>query len=198
MGGLPRAGYGRSKHALGSVWYPMIHRCYHPNNRYYSDYGGRGISVYQPWRDSFSIFASYIEETIGPRPEGKSLDRIDNDGNYCPGNLKWSTPAEQSRNTSRNRWITYEGRTLCLKDWSIKLGISQRTLRNRLGYGWTIEAVLGTPPRHHCPKLTMALVRQIRDEFSREDITQAELAEKYGVKPSVISRIINNTNYKEQ
>lgn len=91
------------RHPLYSLWLRINKRCHNPRAHNYQWYGARGISVYEPWRNDAGAFIDWIERNLGPRPEGKSLDRIDNDGNYEPGNLRWATPSEQRRNSRRRR-----------------------------------------------------------------------------------------------
>lgn len=126
-----------------NTWYGMLRRCYNRRHRHYTDYGGRGITVCARWRASFAAFLA----DVGPAPSiSHSLDRFPNGtGNYEPDNVRWATPAEQMRNFSRNRWLTFEGRTLCLTDWATEKGIPKTTLQSRLNAGWSIEDALATP-----------------------------------------------------
>jgi NUMOD3 motif len=87
----------RTSHPESSCWYSILHRCLNPNSRAYRNYGGRGITVYDEWLDPWTFF-NYLDNELGPRPAGLWLDRIDNDGNYEPGNLRWANPLEQRRN----------------------------------------------------------------------------------------------------
>ncbi len=118
-------------------WSLMLTRCRNRNCPSYPNYGGRGITVCERW-SSFSNF----REDMGDRPNGKTLDRIDNDGNYEPGNVRWATRAEQSRNTRRNRIFSIGGQSQCLRDWALEVGLNYETLRSRLAAGLTLEFAL--------------------------------------------------------
>lgn len=120
----------------------MVQRCTNPNNPRYARYGGRGIKVCDRWRDA----ASFIEDNIADYRPGLTLDRIDNDGDYEPGNVRWVDYKTQSRNTSLTHHITYDGKTMCVSDWAAHLGINKSTLANRLNrHGWDPIKALTTP-----------------------------------------------------
>lgn len=135
--------HGLRDHYIYGIWHNMKVRCYRESNHAYKRYGGRGIKVCDRWLESVeNLYAD-----MGDRPTpSHSLDRINNDGNYCPENCRWATDAEQSRNTSANRLLTYKGKTMCLTDWANHLGMSNATFRDRLDRrGWSLEKTIETP-----------------------------------------------------
>ena len=93
----------KESNKLRATWYSMKQRCYNPNSAAYKNYGGRGIKVCDKWLKSFEAFY----DDMGTRPEGMSIDRINNDGNYEPSNCKWSTPKEQSSNRRNCKEVAY-------------------------------------------------------------------------------------------
>jgi hypothetical protein len=95
--GVPQTKHGMWRHSLYSTWLNMRQRCGNPDAPNYHNYGGRGITICERW-DDFANFATDMGEKPGPE---YSVDRIDNDGNYEPGNCHWATPSEQSLNTRR-------------------------------------------------------------------------------------------------
>jgi hypothetical protein len=99
-------GYAKrgKKHPLYKTWIGIRDRCNNPSNKRYHDYGGRGIKLRDPWNEP-TVFINGILTSIGDRPPGMSLDRINNDGDYEPGNVKWSTHSEQMKNRRpRKEW----------------------------------------------------------------------------------------------
>lgn len=88
----------RETHPLYTTWVGIKTRCLNPRSSQYQNWGGRGIGIYEPWVNDFSAFEMWMNDTLGPRPEGASLDRIDNDGDYAPGNLRWASRVEQALN----------------------------------------------------------------------------------------------------
>jgi len=121
-------------------WSAMVQRCTNQRNPDYSGYGGRGITVCGRWRTSFEAF--YAD--MGPRPAETSLDRIDVNGNYEPGNCRWATRKEQQRNTRRNRLVMAFGEELPLAEWAERIGIDYGALQGRLDRGWSTERALTT------------------------------------------------------
>lgn len=123
-------------------WQSMKRRCEDPRTAGFDRYGGRGIIVCDRWRNSFEAFFA----DIGKRPTiSHSLDRIDNDGNYEPGNCRWSTKKEQSRNTRTNRILSYHGKLMRLVELCELSGKSQSTIINRLNRGLTVEDAIDRP-----------------------------------------------------
>jgi hypothetical protein len=123
------------------IWSAMISRCNRTSDAAYENYGGRGISVCQRWRDSFENFLS----DMGERPDDLSIDRINNDGNYEPGNCKWATREEQARNKRSSHIVIWEGMEMVLKDLSILSEIPNTTLLQRLQRGMTPEQASSLP-----------------------------------------------------
>lgn len=139
--------------SLRGIWKGMVQRCTNPKNKQYHRYGGRGIKVCAEWTNSFSTFAKHV----GERPEGKSLGRIRNNGNYEPGNVRWETIYEQANNRSSNLLLFHEDQLLTLAQWVVKLDLPDKRTRKRIGQGWTIgECINGREstrsPRSSKPK----------------------------------------------
>ncbi len=84
-------------------WEGIKQRTGNPRSRDYAGYGGRGIGFHKPWADSFILFKSWLDDNLGPCPDGHSLDRIDNNGNYEPNNLRWASALTQTRNRRKQR-----------------------------------------------------------------------------------------------
>lgn len=129
--------------AYGS-WSSMRQRCTNPKRRDFARYGAVGISVCDRW----SSFKAFLAD-VGPKPTPlHQLDRYPNPaGNYEPGNVRWATPTEQARNRRYPaRLITFDGKTLCVKDWAALTGLSTFTIRYRLNRGWSTERALTLAP----------------------------------------------------
>ena len=132
--------HGQRHTHLYKVWCAMKERCNNPHNKSYKRYGNRGIKVCSEWETSFSAFYEWAKAS--GYDEGLTIDRINNEKGYSPENCRWVTTAQQNRNYSRNHFLTYQGQTLCIKDWAEKTGINQATILFRLKAGKTIEQAL--------------------------------------------------------
>lgn len=124
-------------------WKSMRARCYDKNHVAYLSYGGRGITVCDQWKDDYDAFV----EDMGLCPDGMTIERIDNAGNYKPGNCRWATRKEQARNRRNNRTITFEGKTQTITDWSNDLGVSVGALDYRISRNLSIDEVMKTEMR---------------------------------------------------
>ena len=130
-----------------NTWRKIKARCYNPNDKHYDRYGGRGISVYPVWIHNFQAFYDYVSKLEHFGEECYSLDRINNDGNYEPDNLRWATAKTQARNRCNNVIVEYNGRKMTLTEASEKSGICFKTLKDRLKRGETGEYLFRLPKR---------------------------------------------------
>ena len=134
--------HNKTNTKIYGIWRGIKQRCHYKNHKFYRSYGGRGITIFSEWEKSFQAF--YDWATSHGYKQGLSIDRIDNDGNYCPENCRWVSMKEQSRNRKSTRLITYKGKTLCALDWSKEVGIKVDTLYHRIRIGWTPQQILET------------------------------------------------------
>jgi len=126
-------------------WAAMHQRCRNKNCKAYPDYGGRGIKICTQW-GGHDGFAQFLKD-LGRRPKGDySLERIDNDGDYCPRNCRWANRAAQSRNKRSTKMLHCNGESLCLSDWAVKIGLRYATISDLLNHGWTIEEIVNHKP----------------------------------------------------
>ena len=127
------------------VWSSMRDRCNNPRNQRFARYGGRGISVCERWND----FANFLED-MGRRPTlNHTIERMNNDGSYEPGNCRWATRAEQNENQSTTRKVTAYGRTQSVSAWAREIGVSRESLRDRLNRGMSPEEAVSVRPIGH-------------------------------------------------
>lgn len=121
------------------VWEAMKRRCFNAADEAYHRYGGRGITVCPQWMD----FATFYRD-VGDRPfERATIERIDNSGNYEPGNIRWATYTEQARNRRSNRLVEFSGRQMTVAEASLLSGIKPQTICWRLDQGWSASRVFG-------------------------------------------------------
>jgi hypothetical protein len=155
-----------------AVWGAMIRRCTDPLAARYSRYGGRGIVVCERWMSSFDDFLL----DVGARPTcDHSIDRISNDGNYEPGNVRWSTREQQSRNKGCTRFAEHNGERRSLAEWSEILDIDYHLLHGRLRSGLTLTESISKPKR-----------KSVRISYNGETLNISQWATRLGVKPSLL------------
>lgn len=137
---MTRHGHARKRNQSPTFrsWSSMRGRCCNRNDPNYRNYGGRGICICDRWLCSFEDFLA----DMGERPAGTSLDRIDGNGNYEPGNCRWATRVEQQRNIRSNRLLTCDGETHCVAEWAEILGVRKQLILGRLKLGFTVEQAL--------------------------------------------------------
>jgi len=122
----------------------MKRRCLNPNASQFALYGGRGITICQRWVGSFEAFLA----DMGEKPSrGHSLDRIDNDGPYSPGNCRWATAKDQVANSRMAKLLTHDGVTDTLGGWAARVGFNHGVIAARLKRGWSIADALTKPCR---------------------------------------------------
>ena len=121
----------------------MKTRCGNPKHHEYHNYGGKGISVCDEWKGSFQAFREWAIES--GYADGLTIDRSDNEKNYCPENCRWATYKQQANNKTQNHLVTYNGKTQSIAQWAEELGINRVTLQARINrYGWDIEKAMTT------------------------------------------------------
>lgn len=135
-------GHGQSNTRLYHIWCTMKARCNRKSSAKYNRYGGRGIRLCAEWQ-SFENF--YLWATANGYEHTLSIDRIDNDGDYCPENCRWATVKQQANNTSRTKRITAFGQTHSVSEWSEITGIDAKLIYKRLHNGWSEESALTIP-----------------------------------------------------
>lgn len=169
-----RERHGFSRTSTYTAWAMMKQRCLNSNHIASDRYAGRNIGVCDRWKNSFVAFLA----DMGEKPEGMTLERVDNDGDYCPENCKWATRKEQSRNTRRTRKVTVNGETKLATDVASENGISAPLVSTRISNGWPVEEAIGLVEHHHPRAITLG----------DETRTMAQWAEKTGVSRQAVSQ----------
>ncbi|CAH9014538.1 putative HTH homing endonuclease [Vibrio phage 277E43-1] len=130
---------------LYGIWKGMNSRCHNPSNESYADYGGRGITVCERWKDTTHEGFNNFYKDVGIYPTvSHSIDRINVNGGYGPSNCEWKTPKQQMSNVRNNHILEWDGVVYTLTELAESLGIKPNTFLYRLRRGWTLaEAVAG-------------------------------------------------------
>jgi hypothetical protein len=142
--GCSRGSHGKSNTREYGIWAGMIGRCSNKNIASFKDYGAKGIMVCGKWR----AFSGFWEDMMSGYADNLTIDRIDSDGDYEPGNCRWATMLEQQNNKTNNKKITLNGETMNISQWTRKMGLPPGTVWNRIYIGgWSPERAINTPPK---------------------------------------------------
>ena len=152
----------KQRHILQQKLCDMKRRCYNPEEKFYKDYGGRGIKICDEWMDKKEGHSNFQKWAVeNGWEEGRSIDRIDVNGNYEPNNCRWATPEEQANNRRNNNYVTINGVTKTTSEWARQIGISQNAFTGRINSGWTGEELL--KPKFKPLKMSKAeMAKEIR------------------------------------
>ena len=137
---------GFSHTRMYKIWRGMVARCCDERDVHYSDYGGRGITVCEEWKNDFFSFRNWALEN--GYASDLSIDRIRNNQGYTPDNCRWATPKQQANNRSSNHILKFGDEEHTLTEWAEIIGISPRTLRSRLRRGWSVEDTITLDGSH--------------------------------------------------
>jgi hypothetical protein len=132
--------HGMSRTLTYRTWAAMIHRCTNPNHQHWDAYGGRGITVSPAWHSFEAFYAD-----MGVRPDGFTLERIDNAKGYEPGNVRWASRLEQANNRRTNVIVTFKGQARTIAEWGRTTGLGKAAIKRRLDKGWPVERALSEP-----------------------------------------------------
>lgn len=133
-----------SKIRIYRIYHEMIARCFDKKKAAFKDYGKRGITVCEEWRNDFKVFYNWA--MANGYKEDLTIDRIDVNGNYEPDNCRWVSKKVQARNTRQNHLITYKGKTHCISEWAEIYGIKPSLLGTRIRCGWSFTKAVKTSP----------------------------------------------------
>lgn len=177
-------------------WKTMRNRCNNPRTPDYAAYGGRGIKVCDRW----GAFAAFLED-MGERPRGTTVDRIENDRGYEPGNCRWANVYEQANNRRNNRMLEFQGQRKTMQRWAEDVGIPWSAIQYRLDAGWSVDAALTTPSGvgligRKRQTIPASVACDIRSEHAGGGVTHAELARRHGVSPGAVTRILSGGRAK--
>lgn len=171
-------------------WRDIKQRCNNPNSRRYYTHGARGIKVCAEWENSYSTFL----EDMGEKPDGFTIERIDNNQGYSKENCKWATPKEQAQNRRTNINVTFNNETHSVAVWAGIIGISHSALTKRL-HKFDIAKAL-SPKYYGHIKVNKNTKQEILQKYKAGNFTQKELASYYNICQQTISKwLVKEVNY---
>ena len=135
----------KSRKRLNRIWNGMRHRCYNDKDISYKNYGAKGIGVCEEWKSNFQAFYEWAMNN--GYADNLTIDRLDGKKDYCPSNCRWATQYEQSNNRCNNHLITFNGKTLTIRQWADITGIEWYNINNRIKRGWSVGRALTEQPK---------------------------------------------------
>ena len=177
--------HGKTKTKTWYAWVNMRIRCFNKNGSNYKHYGGRGITVCDRWMKFENFYAD-----MGDKPVGMSLDRINNDGNYEPGNCRWSTGSTQQNNKRNNHLLFLNGEMRTLAQWSEEFDIDRRVVLYRIRSGWKAKDALTLPVGASLYQNKKCTSRFI--VYGGKEKTVTEWANETGINRSTIFKRLKN------
>lgn len=160
----------------------MKDRCSNPNATHAHRYSGRGIKVCDEWKNDVKAFYEYVSKLPHFGEDGYSLNRIDNNGDYEPGNVEWADDITQMNNTSKNHLLEYRGSIKTLTEWSRIKGISHDCLKSRIQRGWSVEKALETP--------VQSKVREHHICYEGKEYSVTELSRMFNIPRTTLNQKI--------
>jgi len=139
--------HGLSNHKLFKTWKGARDRCHNESDPSYKNYGKRGVKMFSQWIQSPKEFINWVEQNLGEKPKGATLDRCDNGRGYEPGNIRWASTMEQVLNRRSTVNINHNGITMSQAHWCDALNFPRCTIAQRIRRGWDIKKALDTPLR---------------------------------------------------
>lgn len=166
---------------IHAIWTNMIQRCTNPKNKKYYRYGGRGIKVCDEWRKFENFYNWSVDNGYNEFLKAKqcTIDRKNNDGDYCPENCRWTTSTVQSGNKSDNVYLTFNGETHSSPEWAEIIGISSKVISERKRKGWTDEKCLTTPVRENykkviCDNIIYPSIKECAKKYNVMSVTMGD------------------------
>lgn len=140
--GCLRTKHGKSnkKNRLYKIWGIIRDRCFCKTYLRYKDYGGRGITICEEWKNDFLVFEKWA--LANGYSDNLSIDRINNDGNYCPENCRWATAKEQANNRRNSKFIYYNNEKLTISQFANKYNINRNILNQKINKGFKIQEII--------------------------------------------------------
>lgn len=183
------------QHRLYVVWYKIKERCYNKNEKSYKYYGGRGIKMCDEWRNDFKSFFNWAVNN--GYAKGLTIDRIDNNGIYCPENCRWATYIQQQNNRRSCHYVTIGNETKSLSDWCRVYSTSERLVNSRVQRGWDVITALNTPKTRNrlitLNNVTKTFLEWCEYYLIDSKTVNARLRRGWNIEKAIITPKINTT-----